>query len=99
MAWKEKRAVDEARSRKNTHAYVDLLPRSSHSATYPTPLTHSPKGRIAGGMTVGKYLVIGGTGGIGRMLANRLVMKYHKVSMREAGKMDKARPGGQARGG
>ena len=50
-------------------------------------------------MTVGKYLVIGGTGGIGRMLANRLVMKYHKVSMREAGKMDKARPGGQARGG
>jgi predicted dinucleotide-binding enzyme len=31
-------------------------------------------------MTAGKYLVIGGTGGIGRMLANRLVMKYHKVS-------------------
>lgn len=35
-------------------------------------------------MTVGKYLIIGGTGGIGRMLANRLVMKYHKVSARSA---------------
>lgn len=36
-------------------------------------------------MTVGKYLIIGGTGGIGRMLANRLVMKYHKVSMIDEG--------------
>ena len=36
-------------------------------------------------MTAGKYLVIGGTGGIGRMLANRLVMKYHKVSRGEMG--------------
>ena len=33
---------------------------------------------------MGKYLIIGGTGGIGRMLANRLVMKYHKVSARSA---------------
>lgn len=35
-------------------------------------------------MTVGKYLIIGGTGGIGRMLANRLVMKYHKVSSKQS---------------
>lgn len=41
------------------------------------------------GMTVGKYLIIGGTGGIGRMLANRLVMKYHKVSRRGGGEEGK----------
>lgn len=31
-------------------------------------------------MAVGKYLVLGGTGGIGRTLANRLVRKYYKAS-------------------
>lgn len=30
-------------------------------------------------MAVGKYLVVGGTGGIGKQLANRLVRKYFKV--------------------
>jgi len=52
-----------------------IQPHSTHSLS---------KGQIARGMTVGKYLIIGGTGGIGRMLANRLVMKYHKVSARSA---------------
>lgn len=31
-------------------------------------------------MAVGKYLIVGGTGGIGQALAGRLVRKYFKVS-------------------
>lgn len=67
-----------------TPSLPSLPPLELTIIPHPTHLPHTAQGSIESrGMTVGKYLIIGGTGGIGRMLANRLVMKYHKV--REVG--------------
>jgi hypothetical protein len=57
-----------------THAFTH------HSVIPPPSLVTVPTaGQQGTGMGVGRYLVVGGTGGIGRTLANRLVRKYYKV--------------------